>query len=103
MLHFHPQSKLVIVDYFGLHDPEDEDTMLRRNIGKYSPFGTMSHPGWPFSSALQRGPQISQFANVKVMVEDNFSLVVYSLTSVAQAVLLRGFNNSPWRIKCWRP
>jgi len=41
MLHFHPQSQSVIADFFGLHDPEDEDNILHRNIGKYSPFGTV--------------------------------------------------------------
>jgi len=39
MLRFHPQSQLVIVDFFGLH--EDESTMLHRKIGTYSPFDTV--------------------------------------------------------------
>jgi hypothetical protein len=41
MLRYEPQSQSVIVDFFGLHDPEDEGTMLHQNIGKYSPFGTV--------------------------------------------------------------
>jgi hypothetical protein len=41
MSRFHPQSQSVIVDFFGVHDPEDEGTMLHRNIGKYSPFDTV--------------------------------------------------------------
>jgi len=42
-----------------------------------------------FLLALQRGPQISQSASIKVTVEDNFSLGVYSVTIVAQAMLLK--------------
>jgi hypothetical protein len=28
-----------IVDFFGLHDPEEEGTILYRNVGKYLPLG----------------------------------------------------------------
>ena len=34
-------TESVIMDFFGLRDPEDEGTMLHRNTGKYSPFGTV--------------------------------------------------------------
>jgi hypothetical protein len=39
MLGFHPQRQSVIVDFFGLHDPEEKGTILHRNVGKYSPLG----------------------------------------------------------------